>query len=82
MYNIRRKRYVDTEGGKRMDRQKIASRLRDLRGAKSREEVAIACNVTASAISMYETGARVPSDDVKLRLAEYFRKSVQEIFFD
>ena len=65
-----------------MNRQKIANRIRALRGTRSREEVAIACNVTASAISMYETGARIPSDVVKVRLAEFFGKSVQEIFYD
>lgn len=65
-----------------MDRQKIAARLRDLRGGKSREEVAVACGVTAQAISMYENGARVPSDDIKVRIAEYFKRTVQEIFFE
>lgn len=65
-----------------MNRAKIAEKLRALRGNKSREEVAIACNVTAQAIAMYETGARVPSDTVKLKLAEFYGCTVQEIFFD
>lgn len=65
-----------------MNREMIAAKLRALRGDKTREEIAIACKITANAISMYETGARVPCDDVKIRLANYFNKSVQEIFFD
>lgn len=65
-----------------MNRTKIAARLRELRGNTSREEVAIACNVTANAISMYENGSRVPSDENKVKLANYFGKTVQEIFYD
>ena len=64
-----------------MDKVKIAQKLRELRGEKSREDVAINCGVTAQAISMYETGARIPSDDVKIKLARFFNSSVQEIFF-
>lgn len=65
-----------------MNRKKIAARIRTLRGMRSREEVALACKVTAQAISMYETGARIPSDDIKIKLADYFGCSVQEIFYD
>lgn len=64
-----------------MDRNAIAERLRKLRGAKRREEVALACGVTAQAISMYETGARVPNDDIKVRLADYYGQTVQSIFY-
>lgn len=31
---------------------------------------------------MYETGKRIPSDDVKVRIAKYYDTTVQEIFFD
>ena len=61
---------------------KIAERLLKLRGNKSREEVANAVGVSVSAISMYENGERIPRDAIKLRFAEYYQKSVQEIFFD
>lgn len=64
-----------------MDKIKIADTLRNLRGDKRREEVAIACEVTSQAISMYETGARVPADDIKVKLANYYGKTVQEIFY-
>ena len=60
----------------------IGERLRKLRGNKSAEEIGCAIGVTRQAISHYETGARVPSDDIKIKLAAYFGKSVQSIFYD
>jgi DNA-binding XRE family transcriptional regulator len=64
------------------DKQTVGERLRELRGERSREEVAIAAGVTAQAITNYEVGIRTPSDDIKCKLANYFGKTVQEIFFD
>lgn len=64
-----------------MDSEKIAKRLVALRGAESRENVAKAIGVSTSAIAMYETGARIPRDETKRRIAEYYGKSVEEIFF-
>ena len=64
-----------------MDKQRIGEILRELRGDRSREEVAVAARVTASAIWMYENGQRCPNDEVKVRLANYFGKSVGDIFF-
>ncbi len=57
------------------------SKLRELRGKRSREEIAGAVNVSVSAIAMYENEERSPRDEIKLRLAEFFGKTVQEIFF-
>ena len=61
---------------------KIAERLTQLRGDRSREEVAKAIGISVSAISMYENGERITRDSIKIKLAAYFNKSVQEIFFD
>lgn len=71
-----------TKGVSIINKERIAAKLRILRGDKSREEVAIACGVTAQAIGMYEQGARIPSDDIKLRLAKVYNRTVQEIFFE
>ncbi|MEE1495975.1 MAG: helix-turn-helix transcriptional regulator [Clostridium sp.] len=60
----------------------MAERLTQLRGDRSREEVAKAIGISVSAISMYENGERIPRDSIKIKLAAYFNKSVQEIFFD
>ena len=62
--------------------EKVAERLLKLRGKQSREEVAKAIGVSVSAIAMYENGERIPRDTIKLKISEYYKKSVQEIFFD
>lgn len=64
-----------------MDNEKIAKRLLSLRGRKTREEVAKAVGVSVSAMSMYETGERIPRDEIKVRLAEYYGASVEAIFY-
>ena len=55
--------------------------LRDLRGDKTQEEIATALGITKSSWAMYERDERVPRDEVKIRIAKYFGKSVQEIFY-
>lgn len=57
-------------------------RLRELRGERSLDEVAEAVGVTRQAIFMYETEERTPRDETKVKLAKFFGKTVQEIFFD
>ena len=61
---------------------RIGERLRQLRGDKTIEEVAEDLKISGSAIGMYERGCRVPRDDIKVQLARYYEKSVQELFFD
>lgn len=64
-----------------MDRKEIAKRLIELRGRKTREEVAKACGISTSALAMYEQGERVPRDDIKIQIARYYGQSVESIFF-
>ena len=64
-----------------MDNLKIAKRLVELRGNRSREDVAKIVNISCSALSMYEQGNRIPRDEIKVRLADYYGTSVQELFF-
>ena len=59
----------------------VAERLIKARGDKKREEVASAIGVSLSAITMYENGERIPSDETKIKLAEFYNKTVQELFF-
>lgn len=59
-----------------------AEKLISARGKRSREEVAKSVGVSVSAISMYETGARIPRDEIKVKLADYFGTSVQALFFN
>lgn len=65
-----------------MDKKKIGNRLIELRGQKTREEVAIDLKISYTAMQMYENGERTPRDEIKIKIANYYGKSVQEIFFD
>lgn len=62
--------------------KEIGKRLHELRGDTSREDLAKAIGVSVSAISMYENGERIPRDAVKVKIAEFYKMTVQEIFFD
>lgn len=64
-----------------MDRKHIADNLKALRGNTSLAEVAKAIGVTPAAMSNYEQGIRIPRDEVKKRLADYYGVSVESIFF-
>ena len=64
-----------------MNTKVIGQRLIELRGERKREEVANAIGVSKSAIAMYEAGERVPRDPLKLKIANYYNKTVEEIFF-
>lgn len=55
--------------------------LKELRGNRSQETMAKALNITKSSLAMYERNERIPRDEVKVRIAKYFGKTVQEIFF-
>ena len=59
----------------------VAERLIKARGDKKREEVASAIGVSLSAIAMYENGERIPRDETKIKLAEFYYKTVPELFF-
>ena len=54
-------------------------RLIELRGEKSQEEAAKDIGIATSTLGMYETERRIPRDSIKI--ANYYGKSVQEIFF-
>ncbi|MBQ7863828.1 MAG: helix-turn-helix transcriptional regulator [Lachnospiraceae bacterium] len=66
----------------RMNNEAIARRLIKLRGGKSRETVANAVGISVSALAMYEQGERVPRDNIKIKLANYYKRSIEFIFFN
>lgn len=72
---------LDMKGGEKMNKEKMASKLVELRGDKSREQVAVDLDISYSAIVSYETGDRVPRDEVKIKLACYYDVRVEDIFF-
>lgn len=65
-----------------MSNEAMAKRLRDLRGEIPRETVSNAVGISKSALSMYERGERIPRDSVKVRLAKFYGKTVEYIFFN
>lgn len=64
-----------------MDKKKIGKKLTLLRGQRTQKEVAQAIKVRQSTYSMYENGERIPRDEVKKRIAGYYKCSVQSIFY-
>lgn len=65
-----------------LNRTEISKKLISLRGKRSRQEVARACGISTSAVTMYETGHRIPRDEIKVVLANYFNTTVESIFFN
>ena len=61
----------------------IGTKLKALRSAKKKtlQEAAVDLNITKSALSMYERDARVPRDEVKVRIARYYGETVSSLFF-
>lgn len=55
--------------------------LRKLRGDRTQEEIAAILGITKSSWAMYERDERVPRDEVKIRIAKFFGKSVEELFY-
>lgn len=66
----------------RIKREKVGRKLRILRGSRTQNDVATAIGVTDQAICQYESGKRMPTDEVKLKIAKYYGKTVDEIFFN
>lgn len=74
----------EQKGGELMpllDSKVIGNRLKTLRGDKTIKEVAESLRISESALSMYETGNRIPRDEIKIRIAQYYDRSVQSIFY-
>ena len=58
------------------------AKLKELRGKKSQQEAADGIGITKSALAMYERDERVPRDEVKVRIANYYGVSVLFLFFN
>ena len=61
----------------------VAERIKEARLAQGKkvEEVATACGITVSAVQMYECGQRIPRDEIKIKMAECLKTTVQDLFF-
>ena len=58
------------------------AKLKELRGKKSQQEAADGIGITKSALAMYERDERIPRDEVKVRIADYYGVSVLFLFFN
>lgn len=58
------------------------AKLRELRGDKTQQDVADGIGITKSALAMYERDERVPRDEVKKRIADYYGVSILFLFFN
>ena len=56
-------------------------KMRTLRGNKSQEQVAEALGIPVSTYASYEQGVRIPRDSMKRKIADYYDRTVQFIFF-
>lgn len=67
-----------------MDAKRIGERLQMFRIEKgeSQEDVAKELGLTPSAVSQYETGLRIPSDEIKIKYSQHFDKTVQSLFYE
>lgn len=61
----------------------IGDTLKELRAAKGKTiaEAAKDIGITASALGNYENNIRVPRDNIKIAISDYYKKPVQKIFF-
>ncbi|QFY03492.1 helix-turn-helix domain-containing protein (plasmid) [Bacillus cereus] len=67
-----------------MNYERVAENLINLRNGRSREEVAkaIGIRISISTLQMYENGQRIPRDNIKIKLANFYGVTVQTIIFD
>lgn len=56
-------------------------KLRQLRGDRTKEKVAKDLGISYSSYVKYERNERNPKDSLKKKIARYYGKSVQSIFF-
>ena len=59
----------------------IAKKLKQLRGQRSVAEVSKATGIGISALNNYEAALRIPRDEAKAILADYYGLTVDNIFF-
>lgn len=59
----------------------VAERLIQARGDMTRADVCKKAGISLSALAMYESGQRVPRDEIKVKLAKIYRKSIEALFY-
>lgn len=54
----------------------VGKKLRELRGSRTQDEISKELGITKSSYAMYERDERVPRDEVKVRISNFFGVSV------
>ena len=64
-----------------IDPVRLGRKLRILRGIRTRAEVEKATGISQARLGNYEHGVRVPTDEAKVILSNYYGMTVQELFY-
>lgn len=64
-----------------VDVEAMAKRLVEERGSRTQKFVAKELGISQGALAMYESGDRVPRDEVKEKIAAFYQKTVGGLFF-
>ena len=59
----------------------VGEKLKDLRGDRPQTSVAKEIGISRSALIKYENDERLPRPEIMLKIAKYYKKSVNNIFF-
>lgn len=65
-----------------LDTSEIGKRLRLLRKDRTLQEVSNDTGLGMSALTMYELGQRMPRDEAKLILSNYYNVTIDDLFFN
>ena len=65
----------------KVDARTAGERLKKLRGIRTRVGVAAELGCSVRAMASYESGERIPRDEIKCRIADYYGVSVQSIWY-
>lgn len=65
----------------KIDPIEMGKRLRESRGIRTQVMTAKELGITQSALHMYEKGERIPRDPVKVKLANYYNRSIEDLFY-
>lgn len=64
-----------------INKKAVGQRLKKLRGDTPKEIVCEDVGISTSALAMYETGERMPRDEIKVALARRYNTSIEALFF-
>ena len=66
-----------------IDGSRIGKKIKEMRTQRglTAEELAKKLGTSTSAVNMYECGLRIPRDEIKIRIADYFGAPIETIFY-